>query len=355
MHKIVEILMGDDTFELEQKIFNIFTSCGLILAISSLLQSALPSKSFESILLHLLFLLLLVFSLYLSRVKKIFDVPVFLIVSFLVFIFSPFCWILNAGSRGGAQYYTILYGIMISAVTKGRKRIVFLTAHLLINAALFVFEYYFPTKILYYNSETVRYIDIIISITVASIANLSLFVVYAKKYEQEHQVLKEYSQRLKQLTMTDGMTGLYNHKTIFDILTGEITKAGETSQNLCIAMIDVDDFKNVNDTFGHQQGDFVLCEISKLLRENLEKKNLIGRYGGEEILMILPDTDVDRGYHIIDRIRQIIEQHDFRGCKVTVSGGLVQLQNEDTQQLVSKADGLMYEAKKRGKNRIIRD
>lgn len=355
MRKIIGVLTGDDTFELEHKIFNMFTICGLLLAIVSLLTSALPSRSLNVIILHVFFVSLLIFLLYLSRVKKLFKVPALVTVVFLVFVFSPFSWIFNAGSRGGAQYFTILYGVMIAAVTKGKKRIFFLIAHLTINAFLFVFEYYFPTKILYYDSEIVRYMDITSSIIVATIVNFSLFIVYAKKYEQEKQMLQEYSERLKQLTMTDSMTGLYNHKTIFNILTEEITNALETAQMLCIAMIDVDNFKNVNDTLGHQQGDFVLCEISNLLRENLQKKNIIGRYGGEEILMILPDTDVDRGYHIIDRIRQIIEQYDFRGCKITVSGGLVQLQNEDTQQLVSKADGLMYEAKKRGKNRIIRD
>ncbi len=154
---------------------------------------------------------------------------------------------------------------------------------------------------------------------------------------------------------TDPLTGLWNYGYFQYKLDEEITKAKTHNYKVSVIMLDIDDFKKFNDTFGHQAGDEVLKKIAYILKENLRKIDIAARYGGEEFALILPYTNKEEAKIIGERVRKNIEGAKILNTTITISGGVSSF-NEDActkDELVKKADFALYKAKREGKNKII--
>ncbi len=166
--------------------------------------------------------------------------------------------------------------------------------------------------------------------------------------------LEKKNQELAKMIITDSLTGLYNHQYIYEQIKNEIKKAQRYERPFSVIMFDVDDFKKINDTHGHQVGDGVLVKLSNALRELVREVDLVGRYGGEEFLLALPETTLENAYQLAERIRAKIEHLQFgSGIAVTLSGGVAEsTEDDDEKSLVARADHLLYAAKKEGKNII---
>jgi len=179
--------------------------------------------------------------------------------------------------------------------------------------------------------------------------------IHVKEMEKKNEELENINLELNRLVITDGLTGLYNHKYIMERLGSEVEKAKRYGRNLSVIMMDIDHFKSVNDTYGHPVGDVVLRMISDALRLNIRKVDVVGRYGVEEFFVILPETDLEQGLIIAEKVRTIIENLVFasNGLKVTISGGLSQWKYESVSELIKRADAFLYDAKHSGRNRII--
>lgn len=144
----------------------------------------------------------------------------------------------------------------------------------------------------------------------------------------------------------DELTDLWNRKYLYIRLEGEVKRIRQDTI-LSLAIVDIDDFKSVNDTFGHLFGDKVLKEIANILKNNLRGDDVITRWGGEEFIIVLPNTEVKSAKVVFNRIRKMIEKHDF-GCKITVSGGIASVNGYiESDKLIEMADKALYEAKKR--------
>lgn len=166
--------------------------------------------------------------------------------------------------------------------------------------------------------------------------------------------VNERTIELSNLLNIDGLTQVYNHKYMFEKLDNEINRAKEQGIKLCVIMFDVDHFKKINDNYGHQFGDHVLTRISKTIKENIRELDIVGRYGGEEFIVILTETEMKIGYEIAENIRERIAKLNFKekGVTVTISGGIVEYSIENVAEMVKKADDKLYEAKRLGRNRI---
>ena len=174
-----------------------------------------------------------------------------------------------------------------------------------------------------------------------------------KEIEQNKTQLEEENKLLDKITKTDSLTQLFNHKYIYERLEQEINKAKTFSRRLSIIMFDIDHFKSVNDNYGHQTGDKVILAVTHTLKEQCRKVDILGRYGGEEFLAILPDTDLEGAFLTAERIRTKVLSLEFEeGMKISISGGLVQFSDEDAISLVRKADDLLYKAKEGGRNKM---
>lgn len=162
---------------------------------------------------------------------------------------------------------------------------------------------------------------------------------------------------LDKMAVTDSLTGLFNHAHIIERLNQEVIKSRRYSFHLSIIMFDIDNFKNINDSYGHQIGDDVLIKISSTITHELRKVDLVGRYGGEEFLVILPHTNLKGCIITAERIRKSVEKMKWpeQGLTLTISGGICALESENVQDFIKKADDLLYKAKDSGRNRIIHE
>jgi two-component system cell cycle response regulator len=162
--------------------------------------------------------------------------------------------------------------------------------------------------------------------------------------------------RVKELSLRDGLTGLYNRRVLEEILHLEESKRVRTP--VSFLLIDVDDFKMINDTFGHQAGDLALSMIGKVLLENSRKENIVSRYGGEEFAVLLINTRLETALKIAERLRSKLGEQEFsfsgNRFKLSVSIGVAAYEGHalDTQSLIAIADQALYKAKKSGKNRV---
>lgn len=161
------------------------------------------------------------------------------------------------------------------------------------------------------------------------------------------------------LSVTDGLTGLYNRRHFEYNLEREFKRTRRYPKDLSLAILDIDYFKNVNDTYGHQFGDYVLKEISSLLAMSFRKTDMLYRYGGEELTIILTETSLDNAFIPLERLREVISQHNFsyngQSINVTVSIGVsTNLKSIDSpRKLVETADKALYRAKQEGRNRLV--
>jgi diguanylate cyclase (GGDEF)-like protein len=161
------------------------------------------------------------------------------------------------------------------------------------------------------------------------------------------------------LSIRDGLTKLFNIRHFKEILGREfaLSSGKRRTRKLSLIMTDVDHFKNFNDTYGHQVGDFVLKRVARMFKEGSRSHDVVARYGGEEFIMMLPGTDLEDARNIAERIRERIEKTPLRRqnetYSVTVSLGVAMLEDEKTkEELIKKTDEALYEAKRTGRNRV---
>jgi len=169
--------------------------------------------------------------------------------------------------------------------------------------------------------------------------------------------LKEAYRRIEELAQLDELTGSFNRRCIMRMLDEEIARSARLNAPCSIALIDLDFFKRINDLYGHPTGDEVLRTFAITMFANIRTIDRFGRYGGEEFLLILPDTDGAGATQMLDRLRTIVAELDWSafsaGMKVTISAGVTALRaNENSDTLLARADGALYASKARGRNRI---
>lgn len=165
----------------------------------------------------------------------------------------------------------------------------------------------------------------------------------------------ERTRELERIAITDPLTGLYNRRHILERLTEAMAAARRHGRPLSVLLIDIDHFKNINDTWGHQTGDEVLVGVAQELRANMREVDLVGRYGGEEFLMFFPETDMAAAREVGRRLARNLAQMEWTRpeIKITFSGGLVLYDGkEEINQFIHRADELLYNAKENGRDQI---
>jgi diguanylate cyclase (GGDEF)-like protein len=178
--------------------------------------------------------------------------------------------------------------------------------------------------------------------------------------QAESERVLSVNERLRALTLTDSLTGLANRRRFFDELNNEIKRSERYGQPLTCLMLDLDYFKNINDTFGHQFGDYVLQQIAEIMTSESREADIIARYGGEEFAMILSNTTSEAAYNLAERLRVKIADFRFvRGSiatQMTVSIGLASWLQSDPvspEKVISRADATLYEVKASGRNSVL--
>jgi two-component system, cell cycle response regulator len=174
--------------------------------------------------------------------------------------------------------------------------------------------------------------------------------------------LEEKNRELERLSISDGLTGLFNHRHIHDLLEEEWERVERTHDCMSVAMFDLDRFKAVNDTYGHQAGDRVLIELADILRETARDIDRLGRYGGEEFMALLPETCIEDAAVFVERVRAAVGLREFdvgraEPLRMTLSAGVASYPHPavtSAETLVRLADDALYAAKAGGRDRVVR-
>jgi len=180
-----------------------------------------------------------------------------------------------------------------------------------------------------------------------------------KIMNQKNDELEDMNKKLEELSVTDGLTGLFNHRHFWNLLNTELTRVDLYQGDLALVLVDLDDFKRVNDQFGHAVGDLLLQSIARLLSESVRDTDIVARYGGEEFTILMPDTNLAaRGAaDVAEKIRRAVEALRFKvpetdiTLRVTVSIG-VSIYRGNRRDFFNDADRALYRSKADGKNRI---
>ncbi|HEX7676368.1 MAG TPA: diguanylate cyclase [Bdellovibrio sp.] len=174
-----------------------------------------------------------------------------------------------------------------------------------------------------------------------------------------HEQLLYANEKLKELVDTDDLTGLYNMRSLYQRLDFEMERARRFNRDVCVVMMDMDYFKTVNDGHDHLFGSYVLSEVGKIIRACTRNIDIPARYGGDEFLMVLTETNHEGAMHFCERLRQNIEKTTFRNgpdsIKLTASLGFaitIPGENLSARELVRRADHALYEAKRGGRNQV---
>jgi two-component system cell cycle response regulator len=196
----------------------------------------------------------------------------------------------------------------------------------------------------------IKFCQIVTTVAANALENAYLY----ESLEIAHSTLTEISKR-------DPLTDVYNRRFLFERLEGEFSRAHRKRSSLACILLDVDHFKRINDDFGHQVGDAVLIGVGRILKDCLRGQDVVGRYGGEEFLVVLPETDDDGARMVAERIRRAVREASFPGVRdrqVTVSLGIALKEPGDpmmktVESLVANADQALYEAKATGRDRAV--
>jgi len=171
-----------------------------------------------------------------------------------------------------------------------------------------------------------------------SIVVLTIFLIMIIEY-------KSHKNRLVDATFKDFLTDTFNRRKFYEV----IENMDNSTHSLI--MLDIDNFKQINDTYGHDKGDYVLQKVVEIIRKNIRKDDYIFRWGGEEFIILLKNTTLDNACKVAQKIKEDLEKSDFQGLKVTASFGVCET-NKIDNEVLQKLDNALYESKRKGKNRI---
>lgn len=366
--------MRNDEIPLKHRMFNVVFIVGIFMSFSCALMKCFMGEDKAAALASFACGVITV-GLYIAfRVSRNYNLLSLIGVIFSSFVFFPVMWLMTGGTFGGIPYYLIVNaGIIALLLTGQRRRIIFGLFAAAVGVLLHI-EYKFPDLAAVYKSPLDRQINYSFGLFVCLISAAVLIAALADGYAKEleksrrsnaeliqvkeeaerlNRLLSEEKQKLHLISITDFLTGTYNRRFIMSYLNDEIEASREKKRKLTLALIDIDDFKTVNDTYGHVYGDYVIERISRTIKSNLRQNDIVGRYGGDEFLIILPNTGIKEGCAVIERVRRKVAELEWeKDFSVTISGGLMEVEDDKTTGLLIMLDRLLYSAKHKGKNLI---
>jgi polar amino acid transport system substrate-binding protein len=182
-----------------------------------------------------------------------------------------------------------------------------------------------------------------------------LFGYWNYKIREAKKIIEKQNKELEVLATTDKLTTIYNRAKLDELLYDEIQRAKRYKHSFGCAIIDIDHFKKTNDTYGHLMGDKVLIEIASLIKTNIRKSDIFGRWGGEEFLLILPETNSEDISDFLNKIRIIITQHNILevGTNTVSIGATAYYPNDTIDSIIKRADDALYKAKGSGRNKVV--
>ena len=326
----------------------------LLLEASGVLQWALSVFLYRAIVIFIC--ALFTFLIYIYRRKEltkkvirdlsIITVTLNVVISLLGIYFTIYMF-----KIGGSSFSSLLLAAYLLSLSYIRKPSFYTVVCLSVFTILSVFIILrFGNTSLLFISEYLITLVFIILLCVGSYLN---YQRHWSLFMQERKI-REISEELKYISQTDEATGIYNRRKAIDELENQVALSKRYGTVFSIALLDIDNFKMINDNHGHITGDYVLKSFSDFLKINLRETDILGRLGGDEFIIIIPQCDAQSAYKFVERIREKIENHSFdNNAYMTFSAGVCShVPGQTVSDIINCADHALYASKDRGRNRV---
>lgn len=301
------------------------------------------------------YLVLIISCVIYSVIKKHWYVPAIIVLGSSVFLLIPFLWFTVGGATGSSVAIMLTGGICIAIVFKGTTRTAMLVLEAIMLVAFVALEYHFPHIVIPYASRMEQYSDLAFGISMSFMVNTILIYTVMGHYTRVSDEKTRLVHRLEYLSLTDSLTGLYNRRYLSAAIDEEMRRAHDTGSQLALCILDIDHFKKINDTYGHEYGDEVLFNIAQIMNASLTEDEIFGRYGGEEFVVLFPGKTPAKALPKVQALCNHVKTHAWsHGQPVTMSAGLSSyVRGISYSDFIDAADQNLYRAKREGRDRII--
>lgn len=292
-----------------------------------------------------------------------FFITLVLLLSIFIWHTFPICFIENVGLtpfKKNSEYLIIIILLLCLFVLYKRKKVFNSKIYFLVNLSIIftiLSEFSFTNYINNYGFMNVvgHYFKIfsfyLIYVVIIKNGIQDPYDTVFREMKLSEFALSLRNDQLKNLSIRDSLTSLYNHGYLYEFLIEEENRSKRVQDTFAIIMLDIDYFKHINDTYGHIKGDVILYELSIILKSHLRESDIVGRYGGEEFLIVLVHSNGELAYQVAEKIRKSVEEHIFsNGLSITLSLGISEYDGTSISQLIERADSKMYMSKRAGRN-----
>lgn len=264
-------------------------------------------------------------------------------------------WFDHGGLLGTTSFLIVVMLPATLLVSPSRRRYLLFSAVALVFIVLVVWEAFDQSVRIVGGAPTVRFFESMAVFIICALGAFGLFSVGMRSLRSERALADQFAARIEALASIDGLTGLLNHSAVFKAVEDESQRACRTGRTFSLIMVDLDDFKSVNGQFGHQYGDHVLELTGKAIQGCVRATDRAGRYGGEEFLIVLPETDVRGAVAVAERMLGCIGSVPIGldGRLLACSIGVFQYDGRTPAESIQAVDDLMYRAKKNGGARVV--
>ena len=285
------------------------------------------------------------FMYYLSRFKRIFQPVAIAVFVYLLFLLSPILWHEKGLAKTSLSFLFLLILAFSVYIFEGRVRLIFVASSLMMMVAFSVGD------IINEKGRKLEFVNYSIALILTAVALLSVGYYSINRFKKE-------KEKAENISKHDYLTQLLTRREGMDRFRCLIKYSKRTNRDLSMIMMDLDDFKRVNDTYGHICGDHVLRQVAKSIKKCIRQTDIAMRWGGEEFLVILPETNRTKAYMIAERIRKDIENTNFECAKnefkVTITCGVTMFDHSlEEDENIEKADQALYKGKRSGKNKTV--
>ncbi len=359
IHDIATLAKGryvDPKYPFRDRLYFLFGTAGTIsagAAFAAAIGSGLPwIAAAASLISFFVMLLLMAVSFFMTNIAM----NRVICSIFLNFFMFPVLFWVTGGINCGMIFYFILGLCVAALILEGKCRVIVLTLALSIDMLYLHLGFRYP-ELAYPLSYEERWMDTISSFFIVAVFIIAVIIIMTEEYRKEHDKVISHAEKLNQQAITDNLTSLYNQRYLMDTLETIAERCSREQTTASIILLDIDDFKKVNDTYGHQRGNQVLCRFSSILQEKACNQYIAARYGGEEFILVLPGCPHTAARQFAEMIRMDVFHDkilaDLTQNQFSVSGGIAQYQpGIMVDEWIRQADRKLYLAKRNGKNRI---
>ncbi len=374
MEKSVEILdakminqtrIKKSQVQLEHRIFLTLLLMGIFISLLSGIANILQQTPAARILAPFVVAVMLAFIFWYCIQSGRFNGPM-VAVSFLVCLFIlPYLWAAHGGLAGGFPYFVPYFGVVLLAVHRGLRRWLFLTLLITMTAAMVLMD---VSKSDWIDSISEPYLiqySNLFGLAGSTLCILVLFQIFSrsfvaerKRVEKMARALSVANEELSFMAHQDMLTGISNRRDAVEKMKYLLKLSLRNRKPFCLILVDVDHFKKINDQYGHDCGDYILKALASKLEELKREQDTAARWGGEEFLMILPETDMKGGLVLAERLREIIDSERFYYYgtyhHISITAGVTAFDHlsHDIDDYIRKADIALYWGKENGRNQV---